>query len=356
MTATLSTRGNSAGSAAAPPAQERDAFFDNVKFLTIVLVVVGHTWAQLDGGRVTDAAYLIVYGFHMPLFVFISGYFSRGYTRSTDKFRGLIPTVIAPYVIFTLLYRGELHLMKGDFPVADWLAPQFVTWFLFAMIGWRLSAPLWQHLRYPVTTAVAVAVVMGGWGMTSDQTMSRMIGLLPFFVLGLTIDPERVNGLRRRFKWWMGAPVLLGALAVFSVWVIGSIDDTVSKLLYWNANYREMKLSFLEGTAGRLAAMALAIALGAAFLALTPQRRTWFTAMGTRTMYVFLLHGLVIKVFDYTKLIDTPFLQTPPGVVLTTLAAIALAVALATEPVRRATRRLVEPPIGRLLATPAAGR
>jgi fucose 4-O-acetylase-like acetyltransferase len=349
MTDTLTAR-----QTPATPVQGRDAFFDNVKFLTIVLVVVGHTWAQLDVSKVETTGYLIVYGFHMPLFVFISGYFSRGYARSADKFRGLIPTVIAPYVIFTLLYRGELYLMNGHFSVADWLAPQFVTWFLAALVGWRLSAPIWRHLRYPVTTAVAIAVITSGWDMTADGTVSRMFGLLPFFVLGLTVDPERVNGLRDRTRWWMGVPVLLGASVACYVLVVGSIDDTVGALLRWDGNYAQLKLSFVEGAAGRLAAVALAIVLGGAFLALTPRRRTWFTAMGTRTMYVFLLHGLVIKVFDYTKLIDKPVIQSAPGVVLVTLAAVALAVALATEPVRRATRSLVEPRVDRLLARPSA--
>lgn len=349
MTTTLTTHQTSAA-----PARERDSFFDNVKFLTIVLVVVGHTWAQLDVSKVESAGYLVVYAFHMPLFVFISGYFSRGYTRSTSKFRGLVPTVVAPYVIFTLLYRGELYFMNGDFGIGSWLAPQFVTWFLAALICWRLSAPVWQHLRYPVTTAVVIAVFVGAWDMTDDGTVSRTLGLLPFFVLGLTIDPDRVNGLRDRTRWWMGVPVLLGAFVAFYVVIVGSIDSTVGGLLRWDGNYEQLKLSFVEGSAGRLVAMALAIVLGGAYLALTPRRRTWFTDMGTRTMYVFLLHGLVIKVFDYTKLIDKPVIQSPPGVVLVTLASVALAVALATEPVRRATRWLVEPQVDRLLARRSA--
>jgi fucose 4-O-acetylase-like acetyltransferase len=361
MTATASTRPTpetaspaTSGASDAVPASERDPYFDNVKFLTIVLVVVGHTWAQFNVSGVEDAAYLVVYGFHMPLFVFVSGYFSRGYARSTNKFRGLIPTVVAPYVIFTLLYRAQVYFGQGHhFPVGDWLAPQFVTWFLFALVGWRLSTPIWQHLRYPVATAVVVTVVLGGWDATSDGSVSRMIGLLPFFVLGLTIDRDRFGALHRRARWWMGVPVLLGAFAAFFFLVVGTIDDTVTRLLLWQDNYEQMKLSFLEGVTGRLVAMGVAIVLGAAFLALAPHRRTWFTTMGTRTMYVFLLHGFVIKFFDYTKLVDKPMVQSSAGVVLTTLAAVALAVVLATGPVRRATHRLVEPQVDRLLARTA---
>jgi hypothetical protein len=67
-------------------------------------------------------------------------------------------------------------------------------------------------------------------------------------------------------------------------------------------------------------------------------------------MYVFLLHGLVIKVFDYTGLIDEPAVQSRLGVVLCTLGAVGLGVLLSTEPVKRAARWAVEPPVDRLLA------
>jgi fucose 4-O-acetylase-like acetyltransferase len=289
----------------------------------------------------------------MPMFVFITGYFSRGYARSTDKFRGLIPTVLAPYVVFDLLYRAELYFVKDlHFPASDWLSPQYVMWFLAALVCWRLTAPIWQHLRYPVATSVAVALVMGGWSMTSDGTVSRMVGLLPFFVLGLTIRSERVDGVRRRAKWWMGVPVLLAAFVTAYLFTNGSVGRVVSGLLYWNENYHHMKLSLLQGMTGRTAAYALAIVLGCAFLAVVPERRTWFTDMGTRTMYVFLLHGLVIKVFDYTGLIDEPSVQSRPGLVLCTLAAVTLAVVLSTKLVQRATRWAVEPPVGRLMAQP----
>ena len=55
----------------------RHAFFDNAKILAIVLVVCGHTWGPLseDVGdfRVLRSLYMVVYLFHMPLFIVICG-------------------------------------------------------------------------------------------------------------------------------------------------------------------------------------------------------------------------------------------------------------------------------------------
>ncbi|MFQ6200689.1 acyltransferase family protein, partial [Streptomyces sp. NPDC000405] len=61
-----------------PHGGRRDAFFDNAKYAAIVLVAVGHAWEPLrSDSRAVTALYMLVYAFHMPAFIVISGYFSR---------------------------------------------------------------------------------------------------------------------------------------------------------------------------------------------------------------------------------------------------------------------------------------
>ncbi|MEU4822235.1 acyltransferase family protein [Actinomadura citrea] len=346
------------GPAAPPkPARPRDAFFDNAKFFTAVLVVVGHFWSQFGDSRAAHAAYVVLYAFHMPVFVFITGYFSRGFMRSTDKFRSVLPTLVVPYVIFILLYRAQLILINGvQFRLSELFRPHFLMWFLVALVFWRLSAPLWGHLRHPVAVSVAFCLVGGSWAFTADSTLSRTAGLLPLFVLGLTVDPEHVRRLRAPGARWAGLAVLAAALPVAYVWELGTVVPKIdSGLLYWNQGYDAMGFDTAEGMMWRLVALAFAVLLGAAFLACIPRGRSWYTEMGTRTMYVYLLHGLVMKTFDYTGVLDKPVLHNPFGIVSVTVAAAALGVVLATAPVRRLTRWAVEPD-ARWLLRSAPGR
>lgn len=346
------------GPAAPPkPARPRDAFFDNAKFFTAVLVVVGHFWSQFGDSRAAHAAYVVLYAFHMPVFVFITGYFSRGFMRSTDKFRSVLPTLVAPYVVFILLYRAQLILLNGvQFRLSEIFRPHFLMWFLVALVFWRLSAPLWGHLRHPVAVSVAFSLVGGSWAFTADSTLSRTAGLLPLFVLGLTVDPEHVRRLRARWARWAGLAVLAAALPVAYVWELGTVVPKIdSGLLYWNQGYDAMGFGTAEGMMWRLGALVFAVLLGAAFLACIPRGRSWYTEMGTRTMYVYLLHGLVMKTFDYTGMLDKPVLHHPFGIVSVTVAAVALGVVLATAPVRRLTRWAVEPD-ARWLLRSAPGR
>ncbi|YCK41954.1 acyltransferase family protein [Actinomadura sp. ATCC 39365] len=66
----------------ARPATARDPFFDNAKYLAIVLVVCGHLIEDQRDAPLAHALYFYVYVFHMPLFIVLSGYLSRNFTFS----------------------------------------------------------------------------------------------------------------------------------------------------------------------------------------------------------------------------------------------------------------------------------
>ena len=55
---------------------KREYRFDNAKFILILLVVFGHILEHFQG-RYVPGIYRTVYLFHMPMFIFISGYFAK---------------------------------------------------------------------------------------------------------------------------------------------------------------------------------------------------------------------------------------------------------------------------------------
>lgn len=56
--------------------KERDYFFDNSKFYLIALVFIGHIINTCRSNDIAKWLYDFIYVFHMPAFIFISGYFS----------------------------------------------------------------------------------------------------------------------------------------------------------------------------------------------------------------------------------------------------------------------------------------
>ncbi|HEX6470482.1 MAG TPA: acyltransferase family protein [Streptosporangiaceae bacterium] len=325
--------------AAAPRRKPRDPFFDNAKFLAIVLVVFGHAIEPLRHERAAHALYLFFYCFHMPVFIIITGYFSRTFALSGGKARKLITNLAVPYVIFETAYSVfRWALSDADFKISL-LAPFWLTWFLMAAFFWRLSTPVWQQLRWPVPTAILIALLSCMSNLPDTLELHRTLGLLPYFVIGLSLRPEHFALLRRPACRAAGAAVLAAGLAVaFAVQGRMSIEWA-----YWRHGNDYLGVSEVTGTAMRLAMLAAGLLLSAAFLALVPTRGTWFTGLGAATLYAYLLHGFPVKLATYEHWYRADWLHGPAGIVAVGGLSVLATVGLTQPAVRRRLRWAVEP-------------
>ncbi|GAB2781216.1 acyltransferase family protein [Streptomyces daliensis] len=324
----------------------RDPFLDNAKFLLVVLVVIGHGWGPIsDEMRGLKTLYLVVYAFHMPVFVFLCGYFSRGFTGSPEQIRKLVAGVLLPYLVFETVYAGLYALLWDDpFPVSP-SDPLYLCWFLLALFLWRLTAPLWRAVRWPVAVAAVISVAAGALDVGYELGLARVLMFLPWFVLGLRMRREHLRPLRCAAARRLALPVLVTAVA--GAWCVAPYVSTGWLLMQHGA--ADLGVPDVVYVPMRLALFAVSAVVGAAFLALVPGRRAGCTALGAATMYPFLLHGLVIKTFEgaggYDIILSGGLLA---GAVLT-VATTALALGLYAPPVRRVLRPLVEPRFPRWL-------
>ncbi|MFG3150777.1 acyltransferase family protein [Streptomyces sp. NPDC048219] len=326
----------------APSGARRDAFFDNAKYLAIVLVAMGHSWDPLnDDSRVLETLYTVVYVFHMPAFVVISGYFSRSFDMRPDRVRRLVTGVAVPYVVFETAY-ALFQRFAGDDPqhVISLLDPWYLTWFLCALFVWRLTTPLWKTLRHPLPVALGIAMLASmAPEVGDDLDMQRLLQFLPCFVLGLCLRPEHFRLVRRRSVRIASVPVFAAALLA-GWWVSPHMD---LGWVYRNASAQEMGAPWWTGPVMVLALFGCSVLLTACFFSWVPGRRTWFTALGTGTLYGYLLHGFLIKTGYYTGLFDRPALHRPLGEIAVTVLAAAAVTLLCTAPVRRVFRCVMEP-------------
>ncbi|MFG3494132.1 acyltransferase family protein [Streptomyces sp. NPDC047917] len=324
-------------------AARRDPWFDNAKYLAIVLVAVAHAWEPvMEGSRATRALYLLVYTFHMPAFIVISGYFSRSFTGRPDQVKRLVTGVVVPYLVFETAYSLFRRWAADDpahpFSLTD---PFYLTWFLAALFVWRLSTPLWRTLRHPLPVALVIAALASLTpGIGSDLDLQRVLQFLPFFVLGLSLRPEHFRLVRLRAVRLAAVPVALGALALAY-----QVAPTVRMgWFYRSTSAEELGAPWWTGPLMTLVVGGCALVLTAAFLAWVPGRATWFTALGAGSICGYLLHGFAVKTVDYWGLVDAhPWLAAPAGRVAVTVAAAVGVTLLCTPPVRRALRCVTEP-------------
>lgn len=325
------------------PAKRRDAYFDNVKYLAIVLVAVAHAWEPvMDGSRITRALYMVVYTFHMPAFILVSGYFSRSFDMSSPKVKRLVTGVVVPYVLFETAYSLFKRYADGAADTSiTLLDPLFLTWFLIALFIWRVTTPLWQSLRHPLPVALVIAMLASvSPEIGDDLDLQRVCQLLPFFVLGLLMKSEHFQLVRRREVRLLAVPLALGAL-VFAYWAAPRMR---LGWFYRSNSAQEMDFQWWTGPVMTLAMFGCAMLLTVAFLAWVPRRPMWFTVLGAGTICGYLLHGFLIKGAVYYGLFDRyEWLSGPVGIVLVSVVAAVAVTLLCTPPVRRALRFATEP-------------
>ena len=83
--------------------KQRDNRFDNLKGILIILVVFAHILEQNSHYKsepILANLYSFIYSFHMPVFVFISGYFTRPITDSEKWGRRMASSILIPFLVF----------------------------------------------------------------------------------------------------------------------------------------------------------------------------------------------------------------------------------------------------------------
>lgn len=322
--------------------------WDNARFVSVTLVVIGHAIQRLTSQ--SDAAlivYLVVYAFHMPAFAIISGYFSKDGPPGAQQMKRVVTDIVVPYVVMESIWTLVQFLVEGkdDFNPSK---PSWTLWFLLALAIFRLVFPYLALVRWPLLWAVILSIVVGYLpNIDNTLSLSRAIGILPFFVLGWKLKQwgvaDRWTGARRTL------PVRLTAVGIFAVWigvVVAFIDIWRDmNLRFWffyDDSYSELGGNPVWAGGIRLLLIALAALLSLAFLVLIPRRETWFTPFGQATMYVYLLHSFVLY-----PIRETGVLRVADGSELWLLtmvfAGIAISIALASPVVRRVFRPLIEP-------------
>ncbi len=280
--------------------KERDYLFDNYKVFLIFLVVIGHFIepSYTNNGFLYTLKWFI-FSFHMPAFIFISGYFSKRELPLKD----LVWKLAVPYLVYEVIYYLLYTLILHKPTSLDLLCPKFSLWYILALFVWRAFTPYVKKIPCHMILAIAAGLLIGCSDIKDNfLSIPRILVYYPFFLAGIHFQKEMVQRLRDRTMRILSA---CGVLAFTAYLIFDPFHKAyLPKIFYGRYNYDFLGQTTEEGILWRLFCYVIGFGLTFAFLALISAKQGPFSYIGARTMGIYLFHGLV-----YSCLKGTPLLK-----------------------------------------------
>lgn len=276
----------------------RDYLFDNYKVLLIFLVVVGHFIQPAYGSNpLINAVKWMIVSFHMPAFIFISGYFSKRDIPFGVSVRKLFVPYLVYEVVYYLFYTFIIQKETGLYLTR----PKFSLWYLLALFAWRIITPYFKKIPHHLILSIVLGLLIGCTNIPGNfLSLHRIFVFYPFFLAGMYFDREFITN-HRTAKTQKFA-VLIVTIA-FSTLIL--LSHYSAKIFYGRYNYESLGQSTLEGIACRIACYAVSFALTYALMFIISEKQTVYSYIGPRTMAIYLFHGLTYNLIkDCTNILQ----------------------------------------------------
>ncbi len=279
---------------------ERTQKWDILKFIMIFLVVLGHAADYYTPvNEKMRALFLVIYAVHMPVFIFVSGLFSKRTVneKRTNKLFGYIVLYLA-LKFLPFIYRFS----ESDFPGISIFKEGSAPWFMLALFAFNLITMFLKDRspKFVLIFSIFLAC-FAGYDMNIGDflALSRIIVFYPFFYLGYITEREKLEKLCENKKIKIASAVVI---AVFIAVVFIFTDK-----LYWLRALLTGRSSFavFSGNAGRFGGLirlgyyAVVSLLGFSVIALTPSKTHSgiMAKLGQRTLSVYAFHFTLLYLF-----------------------------------------------------------
>ncbi|TAK33706.1 MAG: hypothetical protein EPO21_12150 [Chloroflexota bacterium] len=276
---------------------------DALKGFAILLVVLGHAIQPNDPSHDSTIAFRVIYSFHMPLFMFLSGYLAWDRRLSlVKKAITLLVPFVSWYCISYLVTGTYQHLSPMAFLWRVILDQDWGLWFLWVLFAnfFVLSLALRVPRRYQdlavVAAAVSIKFVSIPWEIVGFELIQWYF---TFFAAGYLIAKHQSSLIRWRRPAQVVSIVFFPFLVSF--WYK---SDSPSFLPYLRDTFSAYNLPGLDLILSAYAYVVPSLGIVLAFLLISVlQHYSIFAALcwlGLVTMEIFLSHELFIYFLTQT--------------------------------------------------------
>ncbi|MDY4109796.1 MAG: acyltransferase family protein [Eubacterium sp.] len=280
---------------------KRIALWDNLKLFLIFLVVLGHiAFDYSASSQMFRTMTTVIYTFHMPAFVFISGLFCKRKVKSDSPPIKRAFSFVMLYLFARVLYFIP-NIIFGVHSFFDVFSSKDEPWYMMAMAIWYMIAWAVRKIdsKYVFITSLVFACFVGYMkGNTDFLCIMRVITFFPFFYAGYVLDLDKVDKITssKRAKIfsliYFVAFVLVITVTIDSSWKLFpllsgrrrffALDDSIQ-------NY---------GCLLRLGYYAVVGLLIFSIISLCPRKRFKITSAGSKTLQIYIYHRPILYIME----------------------------------------------------------
>ena len=209
-----------------PPVYEsgkRIVSIDIMKGIGIILVMIGHIIPNSSLG------FKIIYGFHMPLFFFCSGFFFKD-TSLLDSFKKDFKAIIIPWFTFVsvllfctlvlLLFSNGFHTVFNPLDENCFFL-YYTIWFLICLFTTKQLYNILNKLHIPTIISCmflsCIATVLNLLNLNIPFFIDSALGMLIFYYAGNIFREKEYHKLR--LPIWL--IISLFSFYIVIVWLLG---------------------------------------------------------------------------------------------------------------------------------------
>lgn len=309
----------------------RNRKFDSIKGFLIILVVFGHMLEPYFASSVNVVLYVIIYSFHMPLFILLSGYFFNPIQEDTKFWRSTLK-LSESLIVFWIIGLFVYPIPEDSLNISMLLTPRWSLWYILSLLFWRLSSYYLAKRGINITSSRSIiisfliSIAAGLIPISLALSFQRTLVFFPFFLIGMRLKSSSFS--LKQIRIWIFAVPVLAAVLYLIVKYQGGILYNVCYTFFGNRPYS----TYLDAISRGLG-LALGLILSL-FIFKTFPRVPILDIIGTLTLPIYLLHIYGLKIFNL--LIDHNILpSTTIYLMIYALLIIAIAATIGSRPFSR---------------------
>ncbi|MDO4284070.1 MAG: acyltransferase family protein [Eubacteriales bacterium] len=227
---------------------KRSSDLDVVKGVLILLVILGHC-IQFGSGQeyntetrfFENRLYIVIYSFHMPLFVAVSGYLFAGSAQRYTPWKTLqkkAERLLLPIFSWSILYTVyQLFLMwwhgeriSGQVILSEWGRQFSVSqWFLWAIFLFSIVVLIGKYWFRDSVWFYLTLYALIAWIVVPDNrfNLNTYIANYPFFMIGY-FGGKQIREQRKKWDERYGKPAFWGTLAAYILLLLPKLTMQLS--------------------------------------------------------------------------------------------------------------------------------